>query len=781
MRLLTTILLLLFPLHALAQGYITNLNVTNSTVSGSGTFSYLTATTVPYLDSSKILQSSAVTPTQLGLLSGLSGTILTNNNTVVVTNKTLDGGSNTLTNMNASNITSGTLSNIDVQVPDGSVSAPGLSFKNETNDGLYRIGTTDWGASVGGVLGLELRKSTSGYGNAGNPASVGDAFPFFFQRDLAGTFLTFQLSNPDSAAGSGALFESVVDAGVDTMQINAVSVNSTAPDAYNGGAGVLRATGNLPSLTLVADSTSGSTVKIYAGGTGSSNKIATFNSSGESLYFPMVNSANGAASTPALYIDGTVYTGGTNTTTKPLALIEPSGTTSNNWSTSGTMLGINAASGFSGNLLDIQESGTSEASLTNAGFLSTAGGFATGSSSANGYLELKGSSSGAVTVQVQAAAGTYDFNLPTTAGSSGQVLTSQGGGATAMTWSSPFVNPMTTKGDMVYSSDNSGTPARVGIGSTSQVIGVSGGVPAWTTLQGNSTILKAPTVQQFTVTGTQTGIYFDISTPASNVSAGATYTNNGNTYTVLNSVTTSQAGWVLFTSGTGSVSGSTLTKATGTGPSTLTIVSSQPLATYTLPTSPAPLYIKIKMIGGGGGGGGGGTNGGGQTSGGAGNASAFGTALLIANAGAGGGTVGSGGGSGGGAGQVNSPAINVINVGGGSGSGGSYAASTGGVGGSQGGSSALGGGGAAGPVAGAGSSAATNTGSGGGGGGTSAASTYPGAGGGSGSYIEAVISSPSSTYYYAVGSGGSGGSNGTSGAVGGAGAIGQIIVQEFYQ
>lgn len=51
-----------------------------------------------------------------------------------------------------------------------------------------------------------------------------------------------------------------------------------------------------------------------------------------------------------------------------------------------------------------------------------------------GTLALAGNTSGAVTIQPQAAAGTWNFNLPTTAGSAGQVLTSQGGGATAMTW-----------------------------------------------------------------------------------------------------------------------------------------------------------------------------------------------------------------------------------------------------------------------------------------------------------------------------------------------------------
>src|SRR5216683_767246 len=51
-----------------------------------------------------------------------------------------------------------------------------------------------------------------------------------------------------------------------------------------------------------------------------------------------------------------------------------------------------------------------------------------------GKLALTGNTSGTVTIQPQAVAGTYNFNLPTSAGSSGQPLLSGGGGATAMTF-----------------------------------------------------------------------------------------------------------------------------------------------------------------------------------------------------------------------------------------------------------------------------------------------------------------------------------------------------------
>ena len=73
-----------------------------------------------------------------------------------------------------------------------------------------------------------------------------------------------------------------------------------------------------------------------------------------------INSRNGAADAPAKTLTGTWFTGGTATTTKPQVLIEPAGATSTAWSTAGTGFGVNAASGFAGNLLDLQVNGTSE-------------------------------------------------------------------------------------------------------------------------------------------------------------------------------------------------------------------------------------------------------------------------------------------------------------------------------------------------------------------------------------------------------------------------------------
>ena len=78
-------------------------------------------------------------------------------------------------------------------------------------------------------------------------------------------------------------------------------------------------------------------------------------------------SATGIAGVPVALTGTWIAAGGTATTTKPQFLIEPSGATSTAWSTSGTGLGVNAASGFAGNLLDLQVNGTSQLSVTSGG------------------------------------------------------------------------------------------------------------------------------------------------------------------------------------------------------------------------------------------------------------------------------------------------------------------------------------------------------------------------------------------------------------------------------
>jgi hypothetical protein len=80
-------------------------------------------------------------------------------------------------------------------------------------------------------------------------------------------------------------------------------------------------------------------------------------------------SSNGAASTPSVLINGTVFTGGTASTTTPLFLVQPSGTSGTAWGTNGTLIGANSASGYTGNLIDLQANSTSRFKVDNAGNL----------------------------------------------------------------------------------------------------------------------------------------------------------------------------------------------------------------------------------------------------------------------------------------------------------------------------------------------------------------------------------------------------------------------------
>lgn len=349
----------------------------------------------------------------------------------------------------------------------------------------------------------------------------------------------------------------------------------------------------------------------------------------------------------------------------------------------------------------------------------------------------------------------------------GTVLPIVNGGTNATTKSGAFdsLSPMTTGGDLIYGG-SSGTGTRLANSSQSSgtFLKSNGGTsaPTWEAV----TCIAPPTIQKFTSgSGTYNKNYtFLISSGSATV--GATYTNNAVTFTVYATVASSNT---VVMSGSGAPSSSgTLTKASGTGDSTLTF--SQALA---------PFYLRVRMVGGGGGGGGSGTAS--QGNGAAGGNTTFGSSLLVANGGSATGGPGWSGGNGGTASLGTGPI--GIALSGGNGPMAFYDRSAEDFAGSSGAVTPFGGAGSgAGQSGVGGSNAVTNTGSGGGGGGfTNVANCYAGAGGAAGGYVDAIISSPSATYAYAVGAAGAGGTAGTSGQAGTNGGSGIIIVEEHYQ
>lgn len=175
--------------------------------------------------------------------------------------------------------------------------------------------------------------------------------------------------------------------------------------------------------------------------------------------------------------------------------------------------------------------------------------------------------------------------------------------------------------------------------------------------------------------------------------------------------------------------------------------------------------MKVTVRGGGAGGAGSGS---GPGNGGAGGNSTFGTLTANGGAGASGATGGAGGTASGG----------TINKTGGAGTNGSGVNLTkGGDGGTSPGAGGFGGGGAAG--AGAGVAAPANSGGGGGGGGVNT-TVNGGGGGGGGALSQIILSTPSTSYSYAVGGSGTAGTAGTGGAAGGVGSAGEIVIEEFF-
>lgn len=229
--------------------------------------------------------------------------------------------------------------------------------------------------------------------------------------------------------------------------------------------------------------------------------------------------------------------------------------------------------------------------------------------------------------------------------------------------------------------------------------------------------------------------------------------------------TASTSGKVLVSDGTNFLSTSLQGNSTALKAPTVQKFTSGS-GTYTTPTSPGPLYIRVVLVGPGGGGSASNTNNGAAGSA----ATTFGTTLLSGGAGAAGLTTGGGAG-----GAASLGAATGIAVNGAAGTGGgSIINSAGGIG----GSSFMSGAGSGGNINANGGTAVTNSGGGGGGGGGTGAS-QSGCGGGGGGYVDAIITAPSATYSYVIGAGGNGGTAG--GQAGGAGAAGQIVVYEYYQ
>lgn len=253
--------------------------------------------------------------------------------------------------------------------------------------------------------------------------------------------------------------------------------NSIVNNDIASGAAIDYAKLNLSNSISTGDLASGLLVPITKGGTGQTTKAAAFDAlspmttTGDIIYggvggtgtrLPHASSSTNTlhSGTPPLWaavtlssdVDGTlpILNGGTGQTTKAAAFdaLSPMSAAGDiiYGGTSGT--GTRLAAGSSTQVL---HSGTtpsySAVSLT---------------ADVTGTLPIGNGGSG----QVTANAALNAF-LPSQTSNSGKVLGTNG---TNTSWVSTFTNPLTTTGDMVYSSDNSGTATRLPIGTSTQLI-----------------------------------------------------------------------------------------------------------------------------------------------------------------------------------------------------------------------------------------------------------------------------------------------------------------------
>ncbi len=327
-----------------------------------------------------------------------------------------------------------------------------------------------------------------------------------------------------------------------------------------------------------------------------------------------------------------------------------------------------------------------------------------------------------ISIKNGGATSAYNFILPTTAGTTGQTLISQGGGSTAMTW------------------------------------GAGGGTVAQNVT--TQTLLNGTTSYYLTYVFTVT---------SANATAAATYTNNSKTCTVEATIA-AQTTLLAFCTGDPLASG-TLTKSTGSGDSTITFSAWV-----------KPVRLEIIGVGGGGGSSSSGTGSSGSAASSNGGNTTFGSILTATGGGKGtayltqapsaGGTCTSGDwgvqGGNGAPPRINTSSLGTVDAPLSGTGGGTFLAPSTPPGENQGG----------------GSQSCIGYGSGGGppgliNGASNTLMGSPGAGGGT-CFLNVAASSLAYPVTVAIGAGTAGASAGTSGQAGGSGCNGVLIVKEHY-
>lgn len=255
--------------------------------------------------------------------------------------------------------------------------------------------------------------------------------------------------------------------------------------------------------------------------------------------------SSGAASIGALLLSGSPYTAGTSTTNKPQLLLEDLGNTSTSWALAGTYLAVNAKTGFTGNLLDMQLNGVRLASLNAAGILAlttplpaTSGGTSLSSFGTNSILYANAPNSWSIRTPSSVSALVF-----TGATTDWGIVAPAAGGTGLSTYA---------QGDILYSAFT-GSPSnltRLPIGPTGYVLTVSGSLfPSWMPSSSGATpfttksfnAMNSPPSGAYVSFGNN--LNFEYTTPFS-FTAWVNPTTAA--YTILGKWTSGQVGYILY-------------------------------------------------------------------------------------------------------------------------------------------------------------------------------------------------------------------------------------------
>jgi len=296
---------------------------------------------------------------------------------------------------------------------------------------------------------------------------------------------------------------------------------------YNGGPLGTPSSGTATNLTGTASININGTVGATTPTTGA---FTTLSASGL-----LTSSANGAASTPNHIGTGTVFTGGTGTTTFPYWFIQPTGTAAvTTWSTSGTALGMNLTSGFVGNFIDFRVAGAATTfRVTAAGVVTTGGTIASGGN-VSGSSFIAGSNYSITSKSVLSSASDGIWNMSNNAGTDFSRL--QFGGTTS---SFPALKRSSTTIAVRLADDSADAPLTA---STLSASGASISSGTASTTQG-SLVLHNTTANSTTIKSSNSAtMAYTITLPVDDGTSGQVLSTNGSGVTSWTTAATQTSG-----------------------------------------------------------------------------------------------------------------------------------------------------------------------------------------------------------------------------------------------